>query len=175
MSDKRSISDKLATSGVLILLLTMSQCSWRSQSKAKLPNDILGISVGMNKEEAEKHLKGIAEFERDERKRQQVWRLKNDPRFNKLAVGYDEKNLVRYVTAFVDIASAKERIRFSDVGDISKAKAEIVAPHYRYIWDVPSIDGKPSYFVNIYGDNPDLVTMYSLSGKATATEKQEAN
>lgn len=173
MSDRRTIGDKLVLSSLIILLLTMSQCAWKAQTKVKLPNDILGISVGMSKGEAEKHLNEIAKFERDERKRQQIWRLKNDPHFSKLGIGYDEEYRVRYITLFVDAAIATERIRFTDVGDLSKAKAEIVAPHYRYIWEVPSIDGKPAYTLNIYGDNPEFVTIYSLSGKATVSQKEE--
>lgn len=173
MSERKIISKQFVSSGLIILLLSISQCATKSPKKANVPGDILGISVGMHKEAAQKHLEDIAQFERDERTRQQVWRLKNDPHFSQLAIGYDDQDQVRYVTAFVDPASAKERIRFTDVGDLSQAKREIVAPHYRYIWEVPARDGKPVYFVNVYGDNPDFLLHYSLSGKAGASEDDE--
>lgn len=117
----------------------------------------------MNKEDAEKHLEEIAVFERDERKRQQVWKLKSDSHFNFIAVGYDENDKIRYATAFADKKTAKEKIRFSEVGDLLKAKQEIVEPHYRYIWEVPANGERPAYFVNIYGDNAEFVTTYTLS------------
>jgi hypothetical protein len=170
MRIKRSRGKNLLPCIAIVALLAVSPCARKFQTHSQLPQDIFGISVGMIKEEAENRLKEIAVFEGDERKRQQIWRLNNDPQFSKVAIGYDLDRRVRYVTVFVDVATAKKRIRFTDVGDISKAKAEIVAPHYRYIWDAPSINGKPDYFVTIYGDNPEYVTTYSLSGKAAVPD-----
>lgn len=162
---------------LLLLLLTMPQCARiQQQSSVQLPADILGIYVGMKKEDANKRLGEIATFERNERKQQQMWRLNNDTRFSHLAVGYDKEDKVRYVTAFVDATTAKERIRFSDVGDLSKAKNEILEPHYRYIWDVPPVNGRPAFSVNIYGDNPQSLSFYSLSKKfEPAKPKAEEN
>jgi len=165
------IQRRLGFGILFFLMLAGIQCT-TTKSASGLPKDILGIGVGMNRAEAGKRLAEIAEFERDERKRQQVWRLKDDPHFKYIAVGYDENEKIRYVAAFAD-ATAKERIRFSDVGDLSTAKKEVVEPHYRYIWEVPSSDGKPAYIANIYGDNPDFLLHYSLSGITTVSEKEE--
>jgi hypothetical protein len=173
MRERKVMSSKFMSGGLIVLLLSISQCATKTPSKANVPNELLGISIGMNKEAAKKHLEEIAQFERDEGKRQQVWRLKNDPHFSELAIGYDEENQVRYITTFVDPSSARERIRFTEIGDLSKAKQEILAPHYRYIWEVPASDGKPAYFVNVYGDNPDFLLHYSLSGKAGASEEED--
>ena len=142
-------------------------------SSADLPRDILGVSVGMNKDDARKRLEEIAVFERDEPRNQQVWKMKDNSRFGYVAVGYDKENQIRYVTAIVDKDAVKQKIRFSDVGDISTAKQEIVAPHHRYIWEVAATDGKPAYFVNIYGDNAETVTIYSLSKKYEEGEQSE--
>ncbi len=127
----------------------------------------------MNKEDATQRLQEIALFERDERKRQQVWKMKDASRYSHVAVGYDQKNQVRYVTAFVDKAAAKERVRFADVGDLSKAKKEIVEPHYRYIWDVPAAEGKPAYSVIAYGDEPEFLSSCSLSSGTKTEESKE--
>jgi len=154
------------------LLLLITHCA--TKPAPALPSDILGIRIGMDKSDAQKQLEAIADFERDERKRQQVWKVRNDPRFSQLAVGYDENNQIRYVTAFVEPATAKERIKFSDVGDLSKAKAEIVQPHYRYIWEIPSEGGRRPFVVNVYGDNPEFVTTYSLAGKVPSAEEKKA-
>lgn len=152
------------------LMWLIPQCATRA---IILPHDISGVYIGMSKRDATQRLQEIAVFERDERKRQQVWKSKNDSHFSGLAVGYDEKEQVQYITAFADKETAKERIRFADVGNLSKAKAEIVAPHYRYIWDVAEADEKPAYQVNIYGDNSEFVTIYSLIGKVSSGESEE--
>ncbi len=155
---------------LLLLVFVTTQCS---NPAPNLPKDVLGISVGMSKDDAQKRLTEIAEFERNEEKNQQVWKLKNDSHFSELAVGYNKENQVRYITLFVDQAMAKERIRFADVADLSKARSEIVKPHYRYIWEVPASDGKPAYQVNIYGDNQEFVTIYSLSKSIAPDEVKE--
>lgn len=156
---------------LLLLLLTMPQCA--RKAPAELPRDILGIYVGMKKEDAKRRLEEIAKFERDEPKRQEVWKMKDSSRFSYIAVGYDEEDQIRYVTAFVDKAVVKERIRFSDVGDLTKAKKEVVEPHRRYIWEVPARDGKPAYIVNIYGNEPEFVLHYSLSRIGESKEEDK--
>lgn len=158
---------------VCITVVVSSQCAWQNRSPANLPDDIMGVSIGMNKDDAKRRLEEIAVFERDERKRQQVWRMKDEARFSHVAVGYDQEERIRYVTAFVDKSKAKERIRFADVGDLSTAKKEIVEPHQRYIWDVPARDGKPAYTVIINGDEPEFVSIYSLTKAAAPKEKEE--
>ena len=145
----------------LVILLTITQCS--AKIAPNLPKDILGISVGMNKPDAQRRLEEIATFESEGRKVGQLWRLKNDPHFSSVAVDYDKENRVRFVTAFVEKTTAKEKIKFTEVGDLTKARAEIVEPHYRYIWEVPAEGDKAAYVVNVYGDNPEFVETYSLA------------
>ncbi len=148
---------------LLVIVLMMTQCA--VQSAPDLPKDILGISIGMSKEDAQRRLEEIAVFESETRKVGQLWKLKNDPHFSSLAVDYDKENRIRFVSAFVEKATAKEKIKFADVGDLTKAKAEIVEPHYRYIWEASSEGDRAAYIVNIYGDNPEFVTTYSLAKK----------
>ena len=61
-----------------------------------------------------------------------------DEIFSSIAVAYDKEDQVRFITAFVQKAAVKEKTRFAEVGDLTKAKAEITEPHYRYIWEVPA-------------------------------------
>jgi hypothetical protein len=152
---------------IFFAVVLMTQCATKS---AQLPRDIFGIYIGMDKAAAEQRLSEIAVFQTDARKRQQVWRLKEVGRFESVAVGYDAKGAVRYVTAFANSAEGAERLRFTDVGDLQKARAEIVEPHFRYIWDAPATDGRTAYMVNIYGDNPEFVTVYALVGQTPAAE-----
>ena len=154
------MAKRFVVNSFLLFSMVLAGCATRNS--VGVPADLLGLTVGMNKADAQNHLQEIAEFARDERKNQQVWTLKNDSRFSAVAIGYSRENKVRYVTAFVDKARAKERIPFSGVGDLKTAKAVILEPHYRYIWEVPPIGGGDAYAVNVYGDNPEFVTIYTL-------------
>lgn len=167
----KSIFKTLGFGIVIVILLTMTHCA--NKTASDLPKDILGISIGMSKVDAQKRLEEIAQFESEARKVGQLWGLKNDWRFSSVAVGYDKENRIRFVTAFVEPKTAKERIRFSDVGDLTKAKAEILEPHYRYIWEIPAEEGKSPVILNIYGDNPEFVTTYSLAEKAQSKKEKE--
>lgn len=146
---------------IIVFSVVLSACAAKTASE--LPKEILGIPIGMSREDAERRLEEIAAFESDHQKFGQLWKLKNDPHFSSIAVAYDKDDRVRFVTAFVEKAAAKEKIRFADVGDLTKAKAEILEAHHRYIWEVDG-DGS-AYVVNIYGDNPDFVTTFSLAKK----------
>ena len=145
-----------------VLLLSMMHCARKT---ADLPKDLLGIYVGMNQEDAQKRLEEIAVFESKARKTGHLWKLRDNPHFSHLAIDYNKENKIRFVVAFVDPETAKERIRFAEVGDLTTAKAEISEPHYRYIWEAAAEGDKPARVVNIYGDNPEFVTMYSLADK----------
>jgi len=149
-------------------MLAGIQCATRSANEP--PGDILGIGIGLTRADAQKRLEEIAFFERNERKNQQIWRLKNDSHYSHLAVGYDANNQIRYVTAFAD--KSKTPIPFSDIGNLSKAKKEIIEQHHTYIWEVPGTGAAPAYFVNVYGDNPKFVTTCSLSKKLTPNESE---
>lgn len=160
---KKSCAKSLKASILIFLTLTLLQCANKSLSVAAMPNELLGLSVGMSEEAAKERLSEIAEFERIAEKRQQLWRLKNDARFSELAIGFDKENRVRYITAFVDKEKARETIKFSEVGKLKEAKQEVTPPHYRYTWQVAESGDLPAHFVSIYGDNPETLTMYSLS------------
>src|SRR5688500_12478477 len=121
---------------IILVVVTLIASACSVKQTAVLPKDLLGISVGMNRSEAIKRLQEIAEFESNARKRQELWKLKDTSRFSRIAVGYTAKDQVRYVTAFVEREVSSEPLRFSDVGNLAKAKTEIMEPHYRYIWEV---------------------------------------
>ena len=157
-----SVICKIMASGCfVVVLMTILQCS--AKTSPNLPKDILGIRIGMSKTEVQSRLEPIAGFESEGRKVGQLWKLKNDPHFSSIAVDFDKENKVRFVTAFIEKSTAKEKLKFADIGDLTKARAEIVEPHYRYIWEVPAEGENPAYIVNVYGDNPEFVQTYSLS------------
>lgn len=160
----------------LVAVLFLTQCAGKTATAKTLPQDILGISVGMNKADAQKRLEEIGQMTSEDRKAGQLWQLKSDPRFANLAVAYDKEQKIRFVTALVDKEKAQQRVRFAEIGDLTAAKAEIVAPHYRYVWETAATDRQPAQTIIIYGDNPDSITLFSLSKKIEAqigTESEE--
>lgn len=134
--------------------------------------EVMGLHIGMDKADAKARLNEISEFIRNEGRNQEIWNLKDPSRFTAVAVGYREDK-IRYVTAFVDKNQATEHIAFSSVGDLQKAKAEIMEPHYRYIWDFAPSGDEQACSVIAYGDNPDFLTMYTLVEKAGSSESSK--
>ena len=51
-------------------------------AEAKTKHEILGLRVGMSKEEALNRLQEIGSKERDERKQQEIWNLTNDKHYS---------------------------------------------------------------------------------------------
>lgn len=127
----------------------------------------------MSKADAQKRLEEIAQFESEDKKAGQLWRLKNNPQFNNLAIAYDRENKIRFVTALVEKSTAKERMRFTDVGDLANAEKQITEPHYRYFWDVPTSEDKPAYRISVYGNEPEFLSIYSLSKALKSGETEE--
>jgi len=144
----------------LVLILTMTQCT--GKIAPALPKDILGISVGMNKENAEQRLREIGKFMRDEGSREQVWSLSNNPNFGYLAVGYDENNQVRYVTAITKPQDGQP-VFFKDVGDLTTAKRDVAGPNHRYIWEVAASENNSGYLIIAQGVNAEFLSLYTLS------------
>lgn len=145
---------------MLVVILMTTQCADKAASE--LPKDILGISVGMNKDAAQKRLAEIGELQSEDRETGNLWQLKDDARFRHLVVAYNAENRIQFVTALVDEKTAKQRVRFSEIGDLGKAKKDLVEPNHRYTWEA-AVDGKPAYAVSVYGNNPDYLTIYSMT------------
>jgi len=158
---------------LFIGLLTVTQCATKAVPAPDLPKDILGIRVGMGRDDAQRRLEEIAQFLREDRKTGQLWRLKDDSRFNHIAVAYDRDKKIRFVTVFVEKTTVKERMRFSDVGDLSIAEKQVTGPHSNYFWDVPAGAGNPAYRILVYGNEPEFLTIYSLSKNIKSDKSEE--
>lgn len=132
----------------------------------------------MSQAEAEKRLKKIAVFERDERKRQQIWKLKEDEYFSHLIVGYDEKDTIRFVTAVAREDEKAKKMEYEDVGDL-KTAAQAGDPkikNFHYRWSLPATKDAPAAEVSVRGRDDNHLTTYSLKrvgseagGAATAS------
>lgn len=175
------ITKILKSAALSLLCLLIWQCAGKNASETSktaaplLPKDIFGVSVGMEKEDAEKKLKEIAKLIRLEGKNQEVWAIKDDPRFSHLAVGYNGENEVRYVTAYTKLTDGAP-IKPDQIGDLSKAQSEAVGPNYTYVWqvpDAPAAADKDAYKVTVRGTQPETFSFYTLSAAFDRDSEEE--
>ena len=130
-------------------------------SGAKTRSDILGISIGMSHEEANKQLQKIGKLEKNESKLQEVWALTNDANYSHLIVGFDKQtNEVRFVTAKVHTEG--KRVRYKDVLDVKKAKQIATINNYKYIQEIPARGKKAAYKLIAMGQNANYLTYFSI-------------
>ncbi len=142
----------------LLCLITFG-CAKSLQTQSN--SDILGIKIGMSKEDTIKRLNEIGKLDHEERKQQEIWTLNNDPYYSHLILAFDkEKQDVRYITA-----KAREkgsRVRYNDVIDISKAQQRSSSNNYKYIEDVQASESTPGYTRIASGTDPDYLDYFSL-------------
>lgn len=171
MFKQKNAGKTLVSSILLGILLTATQCAVKTAAPS-LPKDILGVGIGMTRENAEQRLREIGKFVRDEDKAQQVWLLNNNPNFGHVAIGYDRNNQVRYITA---IAKPKDGqpLFFKDVGDLTAAKHDVAGPNHRYAWEVAANENNSGYTVIAQGLNPDFLSLYTLSKPSNPQQKDE--
>lgn len=161
------MSKKIKSAVLLLSVFVFAQCAKRAP---ELPKELLGIGIGMNREDANRRLLEIAKHQRDEPKRQEIWLLNNDPRFGYLVVGYNENDKIRFV-----MATAKPKggqpVRYADIGDINRAKLESAGSFHRYIWESPARGNLPAYYVIAQGNNAEILSLYTLTDSLTSAEK----
>ena len=140
------------------LLLFAAACS----KAAREPQpEILGVRLGMSRDEARARLQSIGQFEKEERRQQEVWRLNNDASYSHLIVAYDKGyTAVRYVTA---VASEQgRRVRYSDVIDAARAREDVTPATRTYTQEVPARDGRPAFVVKAIGSDPESLKYHSV-------------
>ena len=123
--------------------------------------DIRGIRLGMSRDEAQKILRQRGELEKEERKQQEVWALKNDDSYSHLIVAYNkEYTAVRFITAVAK--DQGRRVPYSDVIDTQKAKLTEAGNSRTYALEVPASEGQPGYLVRAIGTDPAYLKYYSV-------------
>jgi len=121
--------------------------------------EIMGISLGMSRDDARTHLKSIGSLERETRKRQEVWTIKDD-RISHLLVGYDPESRVRYVTAIA--RTGGPRIRYDDVADVKTAQLAQNQGNYRLTWQIAARSGNSAYLLIAHGHDQQYLESYSV-------------
>lgn len=170
MSYKKSVKVGLRLVCLLsALIVSAAACS---KPAPDLPKDILGVRVGMNKADADRHLRETAKFNREDDQSEQLWSLSGNPNFDYLAIGYDRDKQVRYVTAIAKSKDGKP-VLFNDVGDLTKAKKEVVGLHHRYTWEIAASEKQPAYLVIAQGGNAESLSLYTLTKPRNPEEQEE--
>lgn len=156
-------SRTLFIASVLCAALVTAWATSVEAAKPKEPRrEILGIELDMKKEKAEKRLRKIATFDHKDRKRQEIWKLRDNDKYTHIILAYDTEGRVRFVTAVAD--ERGERVRYSDIADINLAKQEgnPQVNNFNYIWEVAARGKRPRYIVSARGRDPQYLTTYSV-------------
>jgi hypothetical protein len=142
-----------------ICLLSSSPSAVANAAAGRLQPQIMGIALSMSRDDARARLQSLGSLEREDRKRQEVWAIK-DPRISHLLVGYDAENRVRYVTALARTGAT--RIRYDEVADPKRAQRQQVQGNYRFTWEVEERRGQFAYVVIAHGRDPQYLESYSV-------------
>lgn len=145
---------------ISVLLLSLTLAGFR-EIYADTKTEVLGIKVAMKREDARRQLQKIGRLEKEERKQQEIWTLTNDRHYAYLIVAFDKENTkVRYFTA--KAREGGQRIRYSDVVDIKKARQVGTVNNYKYVLDVPGHGKHPGYTITARGTDPQYLTYFSI-------------
>lgn len=142
---------------ICCLLLLAAACS-----KAAGPSpEILGVRLGMSREEAHARLQEIGKLEKEERRQQEVWRLTGDPNYSHVMVAYNKDyTSVRYVTAVAN--EQGRRVPYTDVIDTAGARLESTPASRTYTQETPARDGRPGFITKAMGTDPTYLKYYSV-------------
>ena len=141
------------------LCLLVALVGLASAAQAKVKPEIMGISLEMGREAAQARLKALGQLEKEDRKRQEVWAIK-DPRISHLLIGYDGENRVRYVTAIA--RTDGPRIRYQEIAEIKTAQRTNNQGNYRFTWEIPERRGQFAFVVIAHGRDPNFLDSYSI-------------
>jgi len=141
----------------LLLLLVIGTLV--SAAPARPRPEIMGISLDMTRDDARARLKSIGSLEKEDRKRQEVWAVK-DSRISHLLVGYDADYRVRYVTAIA--RTDGPRIHYQEVADLKSAQRTVVQGNHKFIWEIEARRGHFAYILIARGHDPKFLDSYSV-------------
>lgn len=125
--------------------------------------EILGISLNMSQEEAQRRLREIGTFERQERKQQEIWKVR-DRSFSHLIIAFNEEGQMRFITAVAREDEEAKRVEYGEFADLQKARqaGDVSVHNYNYQWDFPAERGKPPVQVSARGRDPKFLSTYSI-------------
>lgn len=133
-----------------------------SAAAASPRRDLVGLRVGMAKEAARRQLQKIGTLQREERKRQEVWEVR-DEYFSHVIVGFDQQARVRFVTAVAREGGAR-RMRYGDVASLETARQEgdVAINNYHFVWELARRGREPRLLVEARGRDPQYLSTYTI-------------
>lgn len=149
---------------LLTTVLLLACCMHARDSHAgEVKPDILGIDLAMSVEEARTRLKEIGTFERDERKQQQIWKVRDD-HFSHVIIGADKEARLRFITAVARTDAAAQPVAYSSVGDLERARqtGNPAIKNFRFEWDLAPSGSKPATRVLAMGRDDQHLSTLSL-------------
>ena len=150
------------------LLLLAAACSTSSEPKP----EILGVRLGMSREEAHARLQKIGKLEKEERRQQEVWRLDGDPSYSHLMVAYNKDyTSVRYVTAVAN--EQGRRVPYAEVIDLGGARLESAQASRTYWQELPERSGRPAFVAKAIGTDPTYLKYYSVVRSDSEGEEED--
>jgi hypothetical protein len=150
------------------LLLLTAACSNTAGPKP----EVLGVRLGMSREQAHARLQEIGRLEKEERRQQEVWRLNGDPSYTHLIVAYNrEYTAVRYVTAVAN--EQGRRVPYADVVTIGSAHLESTAASRTYTQEFPESFNRPGFVAKAIGNDPTYLKYYSVERSDSEPEEED--
>lgn len=148
---------------IISLLLFVWVAGMAEISGQELQRQILGVHLNMTKDEAHKRLQEIGTFERDERKQQEIWKVR-DESFSHLIIGLGKDDKLRFLTAVAREDKEAKRFAYNKVGDLKQARqaGDVKIKNFNYEWDLLADKDNPHTQINARGRDPKFLTTYSL-------------
>jgi REP element-mobilizing transposase RayT len=148
---------------VFCFLFLLIACKSDSSKNQNEPSpEILGIKLGLSREEALPQLQKIATLEKQERKQQEVWSLNGDQPYSHLIISYDkELKSMRFINA----VAKEKRVRYKDVIDINTAKSTTSGSNYTYELEVPEKNNQLAYVIKAIGVDPEYLQYHAIEKK----------
>jgi hypothetical protein len=145
---------------VCCLLLLASACATSVEPRP----EILGVRLGMTRDEAHARLREIGQLEKEERRQQEVWRLTGDGSYSHLMVAYNKGyTSVRYVTA---VAGEQGRpVPYAEVVNLDSARLESTPASRTYTQETPARADRPAFITKAIGTDPTYLKYYSVESR----------
>jgi len=154
----RRSTNQLLLTGLISLI-----CVAAGSSAPEIPRQILGIHLQLAKDDVHKRLKEIGSFLRNDRKRQEIWEIR-DSSFSHLIVSFGKDGKLRFVTAVAREDAEAKRVAYGEIGNLDEARqaGDPAVKNFNYEWEVAAQNGNPRMLVSARGRDPTFLTTLSF-------------
>ncbi len=147
----------------IAVLLCVTAALPAGAAESKPVRELLGLRLEMARPEAEKRLQALGKLERNERRGQEIWKVR-DERFSHVIVAFTAEGEMRFVTAVAREDKEAKRVPYSFVGDVQTARqaGDEAIKNFNYEWNLPPQGKSPATMVIARGRDPKFLTTASL-------------